>query len=331
MFKKKFAKRKPNNQTLVRLSSFAGLPDRLQIRLPYQTIEYIGGDTAGVAKPLVQFRLNSIWDPEVTGRGLTVSGYADFVPMYDRYRVLACKYMVSMQQREANIAAAAGVGQDVLAWVRVGDAAGTNLADFGAATEWSLYNSRAISLPRGLSLTPSALQSEPVWSWDIKGLGRASAAGAPASFVASPGNGQNQSIAYFKGYHKMGYSDPESGPLESGLMGMYAAPAEPHAYTSRLGDNPTDMVYMAVGATPRDWGASGNGGPTITTPTVPFILVRFRAVYYVEFYSPLGVRKGNATDEEGLTTDETTTYPQLTTDPTVTLGDGPYGGTDPSP
>lgn len=235
-----------------------------------------------------------------------------------------------MQMREGTIATPTGVGQDVLAWCRVGDGVGVNLADYGAQSEWALYNQRALSLPRGMSLLPSALQAEPLWTWDIKSLSRASAANAPGAFVGTPADKMHV-IAHFGRYHAMKNSDPESGPLESGLMGMYSAPAEPHAYTSAMGDNPTDVVYLSVGATPKDVGVAGAGGPTITTPLVPFIRVRVRIVYFVEFYSPLGIRKGLPTDEAGATTDETTTYPQLTTTPPVDLGDGPDGGTDPSP
>lgn len=110
-YKKKMRKTKPRFQrkrkftgpTITALKA-AIVPDRLIVRLPYVNQESIVG-AAGV--PLdTQFRLNSIWDPQVSvgvgqSKALGVNQWSNF---YNRYRVIGAN--VYFMARNTNTDAA---------------------------------------------------------------------------------------------------------------------------------------------------------------------------------------------------------------------------------
>lgn len=93
--KRKFVRRKGYGPTVPALKA-AVVPDRLIVRLPYVNQSSI---TAAAGIPLdTQFRLNSIWDPEVSvaigqSKPLGVNQWQNF---YNRYRVIGANvYLIA--------------------------------------------------------------------------------------------------------------------------------------------------------------------------------------------------------------------------------------------
>lgn len=70
-----------------------GFPDRLKTRLQYCDVVQLA---ASAGSPGIwQFRLTSLWDPDLTGTGHQPQWYDQLVAVYQRYRVLGAKITVT--------------------------------------------------------------------------------------------------------------------------------------------------------------------------------------------------------------------------------------------
>jgi len=74
------------------------------VKLRYTTSEIVTkGAVAGAMVPLRTFRANSIWDPDYTGVGNSVSDYARWASLYDHYTVLGSKITYTISKNEGDI------------------------------------------------------------------------------------------------------------------------------------------------------------------------------------------------------------------------------------
>lgn len=71
----------------------SSFPREMKVRLNYFELQSFTG-TAGIANDRV-YNLNSIYDPYVTGTGHQPQGYDQWASFYGRYRVDACKAVVT--------------------------------------------------------------------------------------------------------------------------------------------------------------------------------------------------------------------------------------------
>jgi hypothetical protein len=70
------------------------MPDRFYTSLNYNQLNAI--TTAGVGVPSLQsFRMNSIFDPDLTGVGHQPLGHDEFTPFYTKYTVTGIRYAVT--------------------------------------------------------------------------------------------------------------------------------------------------------------------------------------------------------------------------------------------
>jgi len=92
--KKVYRKRRPRvrrprrgkNRASVAVSRSSPIPDRFLTKLRYSTLHAL--TTAGVAIPAsYQFRLNSIFDPDLTGTGHQPLGHDEMATLYQKYTV----------------------------------------------------------------------------------------------------------------------------------------------------------------------------------------------------------------------------------------------------
>lgn len=298
------------------------------LRQEFQQTNYIGGDTNGVVRPMLNYRLNSIWDPDMTGFGTTVTGYGQFKGLFSRYIVHACKWTVHMELRDL-AAPSTSLAQGVKAWARVSDAYSTTLTGAGATTEFTLAETRQTCLPRGWLLAASSNEPYAVYEWPMKDIVRN--AGATSAFVSQDAP---RAVARFSGYHRIKPNDVQAPQdIASNGANPYPDPG-PYSptglapYSSLIDALPRAIRYLTVGATPVDVATSGATGPTIVTPVVPFIFVRVHLVYYVEYYGPLGIAAGEVLDGAGASGPQTDYDNAM---PNAVLSGAPNYGADPTP
>jgi len=96
--------RRGGQSTTLVNTSLRPVPSRFITKHKYA--EAVTVSVAGCAKYL--YNLNGMWDPNRTGIGGQPYGYDQLAQLYQRYRVIACKYVVSAVSGDgANIAVAA--------------------------------------------------------------------------------------------------------------------------------------------------------------------------------------------------------------------------------
>lgn len=76
-------------------------PRVLFTRLKYGQSNKFNVPVLGVAVAN-SYRMNSIWDPDFTGVGLTVAGWSQMSALYDRYMVMGAKVIVSFNDPSAD-------------------------------------------------------------------------------------------------------------------------------------------------------------------------------------------------------------------------------------
>lgn len=75
-------------------------PTRYLTKLRYSQINALSFGGAGQAYNY-QFRLNSIFDPDLTGTGHQPLGHDEFAMLYNRYRVYGVSYTITLSNQEA--------------------------------------------------------------------------------------------------------------------------------------------------------------------------------------------------------------------------------------
>jgi hypothetical protein len=74
------------------------MPDRFYTSLNYNQLNAI--TTAGIGVPSLQsFRINSIFDPDLTGVGHQPLGHDEFTPFYTKYTVTGVRYTVTFSNQ----------------------------------------------------------------------------------------------------------------------------------------------------------------------------------------------------------------------------------------
>jgi len=92
-FKKKGIRRGGQRTTTVN-KSLQPFPSRYICKMKYcEAINNVGGPT-GAGYGNYQFLANSVWDPNATGIGHQPYGMDTMTSLYNRYRVISCKYVI---------------------------------------------------------------------------------------------------------------------------------------------------------------------------------------------------------------------------------------------
>lgn len=117
----------------------SGLPDRLVTKLRYDNVGLLTSTTGTVGKQV--WRMNSIFDPDLTGGGHQPHYYDQFAVLYDHYTVIKSKIIHVMTPKENNtISMVVGT---------LDDDDGTTEATFATLMESPHARSRVLGLPAG--------------------------------------------------------------------------------------------------------------------------------------------------------------------------------------
>lgn len=108
--KKPMYKKRGQRNTLVN-TSLRPIPSRFITKHKYA--EALSVSTPGMG--IYKWNLNSLWDPNRTGVGHQPYGYDQLAALYNRYRVISCKYVLSAISDSANIAYACLPANDTAA------------------------------------------------------------------------------------------------------------------------------------------------------------------------------------------------------------------------
>lgn len=68
--------------------------NRLMVRFRYDSFGTLSESTAG-AGAMATFRLNSLYDPDLTGTGKQPLGFDQYTAIFNRYRVLSCSWKIT--------------------------------------------------------------------------------------------------------------------------------------------------------------------------------------------------------------------------------------------
>jgi len=90
--KKMYRKKSRGYKTLVNLNSLAPIAQRYITKMKYAEVvtTSLGGGTYAITR----WNLNSIFDPNQGGIGTQPYGFDQLSPLYNRYRVIGCKYNI---------------------------------------------------------------------------------------------------------------------------------------------------------------------------------------------------------------------------------------------
>jgi len=85
-----------------------GFPDRLVVKLRYDDIKQLTMTSGALG--LLQFNMNSIFDPDITGTGHQPMYHDQYQTIYNHYSVLGSKLIADIQNPSATVAVICGIG-----------------------------------------------------------------------------------------------------------------------------------------------------------------------------------------------------------------------------
>lgn len=170
---KYFAKEKKQQHTLVDLrGSNNVIPGAIRVILPYT--EVLNRNPGGVSDDY-QFNLNSLFDPNRTGTGHQPLGFDQYTAFYNRYRVMALRYdiTVSNNSTSALFFAVAPTNsttsldllnvteQPMAKRAQLAGSAGYNVARIEGIVSLPLLNGRSVAEYRGSTNTEATMTTSP--------------------------------------------------------------------------------------------------------------------------------------------------------------------------
>lgn len=99
-YRKKPMWKKRGQRTALVNTSLKPVPARFITKMKYAEAVTVSTPGLGIYK----WNLNSLWDPNRTGIGHQPYGFDSLAALYNRYRVISCKYVLSAISNDANVA-----------------------------------------------------------------------------------------------------------------------------------------------------------------------------------------------------------------------------------
>lgn len=258
---------------ILRSRTLGGLTPRFRVPMAY-TATFVMGD-ATVTNGIQVFRLNSVWDPDYSGVGVTVTGYSTFAALYGRYFVHGSKVSVEASIRdESAVTVNAG---NIIMGCSVSDYVPASPATGVYDTELTLEQHKLRYMPRGASANG--------------GLYRMNYTKASRSNAGLGFSGIGQSINYktrrgaamggfaFKDKRRYKLHDPLATLTTGGFLEHEQEGEFP--LTGAAGATPIDNVFMGC------WAFSILQNNETVQP-LPYVYWTVRIVMDVEWYAPIG-------------------------------------------
>jgi len=91
---------KRRTRKTVAVSRSSPIPDKFMTKMRYSSLQSM--TTAGIGIPATySFRMNSIFDPDLSGVGHQPLGHDELTPLYTKYNVTGCSYIVTFTNQSA--------------------------------------------------------------------------------------------------------------------------------------------------------------------------------------------------------------------------------------
>jgi len=278
-------RQQPAWNQILRIKTVGALPPRARLKMQYaHTVVF--GDGAVTMENQV-YRLNSVWDPDFTGTGVTATGYSTFAALYGRYFVHGSEVQVTMSVRDTTAVATDSVNQ-ICGCVVTDFIPGTPTAA-GFDSEELIEKYRIQNTVRGTASGGLYRLNYRKVSANASGVGFASAG------LATMWGKKNENAGAYHFTDKRRYKldDPLAIAISGGMIEHEADGEFP--LTSAISGNPLDVVYLNVFAFSIGQD-NGNALPLRYTYVTTLI------TYDVEWYAPNSGVPTYSTAESGTGT-----------------------------
>lgn len=253
---------------ILRIKTLGTLPPRARLKMQYTNLAVLGDSTA-ISDNWV-YRLNSVWDPDYTGTGVTVTGYSTFSSLYSRYFVHESEVKVTMSIRDTTAVTTDAINQ----------ICGCVITDFIPASPTTAgYDSEELIEKYRIQNTVRGTASGGIYRLNyIKCAGNTGGTGYPSSGSATLyGNRKNPGVFFFKDKRKYKMGEPLAMAI-AGAQIMHPYNQE-FPLSSAVGENPLDCIYLSV------FGIALGQDDTAQKP-LRMTYVTTTITYDVEWYAP---------------------------------------------
>lgn len=247
------------------------LSPRVRLKMGYAATFVLGDLT--VSQALNIFRLNSVWDPDYTGTGVTVTGYSTFANLFTRYFVHGSTAEVTAEIRDTSANTVNAV--NVMVGCSVSDGVPATPTAGGYDTELTLDRYKLRNLPRGTTGGGFYRFHHNKLSRNTAGTMVSSAAGNLNKWV---GGAQGPTAYHFKDKRSYHLEDPLA-TLTTGGMIEHEAEGE-FPLTSAYNNVPIDGMFLGV------WAFSLPMDAAAVKP-LPYTYFNVSIIYDVEWYAPI--------------------------------------------
>lgn len=264
-------RKKPAWAQILHIKTLGGLPPRARLRMGYASTFVMGNATDNDA--IQVFRLNSVWDPDYTGTGVTCTGYSTLADLYGRYFVHGSTVLVEASIRDASAttvnAANCVLGCSVSDYVPIRP----GLGNYDGELELERF--RLEHMPRGTSQGGLYRMNHTLVSRGVNGTGY-NTLGQAGHTRPRFRNMQGGAFTFRdrRGYklHDPLATNEVGGLIEHEQEGQYPL-------TGAIGGNPQDNIFLGC------WGFSTGQNNAALQP-LPYVYWTVRIVMDVEWYSP---------------------------------------------
>lgn len=280
-------------ETILRIPTLGCLPPRCRVKMGYADSFVMGTGAAGVTGAIRNYRLNSVWDPDYTGTGVTCTGYSTFATIYGRYFVHGSQVEVTAEIRDSNTAATTALNQMFGCTVSDGVPA-TPVANFD--TELKLERYKLLYLPRGTTAGGIYRFHHNKMARNTAGTGISSASGSLNRWVK---NATGPTAYYFKDNRRYHLHDPLATLGTGGFIEHEGSGELP--LTSAVGAVPDDSMFLGI------WAFSlPDTTATLTASALPmpWTYVQVQLILDVEWYAPTGVAVQQAAEAGAQESDD---------------------------
>jgi len=290
-YRKKPAKKRrqqPAWNQVLRIKTVGALPPRARLKMQFAHTTVLGDGTVTAANFV--FRLNSVWDPNYTQVGVTVTGYSTFANLYSRYFVHGSETQVTMSIRDTTAVATDAVNQ--ICGCTVTDFIPSSPTVAGFDSEELIEKYRMQNTVRGTASGGLYRLNYRKVGVNASGIGYASA-GLSTIWGKKI---ENAGVYHFTDKRKYQPGDPLALTTAGGLIEYPQYGQFP--LTSAAGENPVDCVYLNVFA----FGMGQDNGNVLP---LRYTYVTTLITYDVEWYAPdVGpAAPSTATADAGTTVD----------------------------
>lgn len=260
---------------MMHLPVLGSLSPRCRMKMGYADTQRFGDAT--VTQSLAIYRLNSVWDPDYSGAGVTVTGYSTFAALYQRYFVHGSHVEVTAEIRDTSANTVNAV--NTMVGCIVSDAVPATPVLGGYNTEILLERYKLANMPRGTT-------GGGIYRFNHNKLARSTVGNG----IQGAGGNLNQWVTGASGPTSYYFTDKRDYHLDDPLATLNSGGFIEHEYegefplTAAYNAVPVDGMFLGVFAfsLPED-NVAAPGKP------LPYIYIKVNIIYDVEWYAPVGI------------------------------------------